>query len=373
MRLSIISIIPIELYTTKRRDLCEQIFAKNQYSIGNEAQIFTEISGSSSSLYKISESITIAFHNSGLCFCVQKDADNWKLDHQSISNELKKRNEYHNSIIQNKVSNPIYGLLNNINKILPMETYEKAAPSYVFSFYVLEKNKNDSINKQELMKLVEPSIIDMDDMLSSKFDSNAEAQIKQSAINDIIDIDISNKSEIYMSWATIVSVVNGESYDKTLNLLSALEMRLQIVWNQCYSISQYVENVFDNKINITNISELFWSFSKTLDDAKSVLSSTYSSRADKIFQEMLKTSKIKGEILRLEQKVILLEKFIEQKNIIQSKKYQKTIELLLFITALASLAQIFFPIPISVFSQNTGFAIMFLVAILGFFAIFKSK
>ncbi|MBE8189704.1 MAG: DUF302 domain-containing protein [Candidatus Thioglobus sp.] len=54
-------------------------------------------------------------------------------------------------------------------------------------------------------------------------------------------------------------------------------------------------------------------------------------------------------------------------------QYQKTIELLLFITALASLAQIFFPIPISVFSQNTGFAIMFLVAILGFFAIFKSK
>ena len=382
MNLSIISIIPIELYTLKRRKLCEENLLKSQsiYHLNNGLNdIFSEIGGSTSSIYDVSpilsESTTIAFHESSICFCVQKTFHNWELNHSSITKELEQRNKYHSLIINNDSSNPVHSLLEEICRSVQEDTYGVIQPSYVFSFYIIECIENiDMLNKQELMKLVEPSIIDMDDMLSTECDaSSTKTHIKQSAVDRIVDIDISNKSETYISWATIVSVVNSNDKNKTQNLLTALEYRLQIVWNRCYSVSQYIEKVFDGKVQTNDVTELYWSFARTLDDAKSVLSSTFSTRADRIFEEMINTSKIEGEITRLEQKIRLLEKYIDQKNSLQSKKYQKTIELLLFITALASLAQVFFPMPISIFSENIEIAIMILVGLIGVVAIFKSK
>ncbi len=382
MKLSVTSIIPIELYTLKRRKLCEESLLKSKtiFPLDNGLnKIFSEVGGNASSIYgvspNLSESTAIAFHESSICFCVEKTLDNWELNHSSISKELEQRNKYHNLIINNDSSNPVYALLKEICRSLQEESYGSIQPSYVFSFYILDRTTNtDMINKQELMKLVEPSIIDMDDMLSTECDaSNTQTHIKQSAIDRITDIDISNKSETYISWATIVSVVNSNDMKKTQNLLTALECRLQITWNKCYAVSQYVEKVFDGGAKAKNISELYWSFARTLDDAKSVLSSTFSSRADRIFKEMIDTSKIESEITRLEQKISLLEKYINQRNSIQGKKYQKTIELLLFITALTSLIGIFFPVPISIFNENIEISIIILVGFVGIIAIFKSK
>jgi len=188
------------------------------------------------------------------------------------------------------------------------------------------------------------------------------------------DVDISSHATTYITWATIVSS-SEDSYwaDRTKSLLSALECRLQIVWNRCYSVSKFIDDVFDRKNKPRDIEELYWSFAKTLDDARSVLSSTYSSRADRLFSKMISTSKLRGEIERLEQKVNLLEKYIEQHNLKRNRKYQKTIELLLFITALASLAQIFFPLPMSFLPTYGEYIFMSSVAIIGALAIYKSR
>lgn len=382
MKLHIISIIPIELYTCSRRKLIEEKLLGNRIIYPTEHRIksiFCEIGGDSASVFDLSpvylESTFIAFHESSLCICINKVVDEWILDHTSISSALEKRKNYHASIINNGGASPVYSFISEIQGLLPKNEYGEISPLYVFSFYVIENNQNDAVDKNEIMKFVEPSAIDMDDMLSTECDSSsAQEKLKQSAIDGMADVDISNTSETYISWATIVSLSDsGESAKRSRDLLTVLEIRLQIVWNRCYSVSQYIENVLDDKIKTTDITELFWSFSRTLDDAKSVLSSTLSSRAARLFLEMGRTSKIEGEISRLDQKLSLLEKYIEQRNAMQSKKYQKTIELLLFVTALASLAHVFFPIPVDAFHENIEFGIMIVVAILGVYAIFKRK
>ena len=317
----------------------------------------------------------MAFHESSLCICITKTVNDWKLDHASITAELGRRNKDHQAIINNTHASPVHDILKEIQKYSGKSLYGKFSASYVFSFYILEKNEDDQIDKYQIMKLIEPSTIDMDDMLSTDTTpANTRTTIKQNAIDSIKDVDISNSSETYISWATILSLsAPGEATQKNINLLTALEMRLQIVWNRCYSVSQYIEKVFAGENMAKDINELFWSFSRTLDDAKSVLSSTFSSRSESLFHEMIKTSKIEGEISRLEQKVILLEKYIDQRNTLQSKKYQKTIELLLFITAIASLSQVFFPVPISIFNEGIELGIVAAITLLGIYAIFKSK
>lgn len=382
MKLTTVSIIPIEAYTSSNRVTIEEKLLSNRSIRPTELRIkpiFLEICGENSSLYEVSsdysESSIMAFHESSLCICVQKVIDNWNLEHSLIVEELDRRNKYHEAIIKNTANSPIHNLLKEIKKFLKKNEYEEIAPSYVFNFYVIEKHESDRINKNEMMKLLEPSMIDMDDMISTESKpSETFSNVKQHAVESIRDVDISNTSETYISWATIVSLSTfGESTQKSINLLTALEMRLQIVWNRCYTVSQYIERIFDGKKVAKSINELFWSLSRTLDDAKSVLSSTLSSRSEKLFSEMIKTSKIEGEIARLEQKILLLEKYVEQKNTLKNKKYQKTIELLLFVTAVASLVEILFPLPISVFDVYVELVIVGAVTILGVYAIFKNK
>lgn len=381
MKLHTISIIPIELYTLKRRTICETNLLKSGAICASDNTVsifFTEISDDSASVYTThnnSPSTLVVFHKSSCCLCVESSVAGWQAKHNSIVATLKQRNELHKSIISNKPNNPIFELLGDIRKAVPNDGYGEISSSYVFSFYIVEKSKNDnSPDKHELLKLVDPSMLDMDDMLSTDSNfSDSETGIKSTAMKDMHDVDISNKTVTFVSWATVVSVTDFDVFEKTKTLLTGLEIRLQMTWNKCYCVSQYAAKVFDSKTKSTDISELFWSFSHTLDDAKSTLTSTLSSRADNVFKAMVETSKIEGEIIRLEQKVNLLEKYINQANETQNRKYQKAIELLLFIVALASLFGVFFPLPIVHLNNYLGGIIIAAICIGGFFAIFKRK
>lgn len=376
-----ISIIPLELYTKQNRIQLEQgLLAQGRIHKTEDKvqQIFAEIGGLSSQIYHANmqgmSHFYIAFHESSLCLCTIKETPNWLLEHRHIVAELQTRNSLHAAIIDNNKQSPVHDFLQSAQALISSKKYGSLQVNYVFSFYVIQQTSPEPVNKLNIMKLAEPSLIDMDDMLSTECDTPTCQEVKENAANYLQDVDISGNSETYISWATIVSIChNEESARKTIDLLIALEIRLQIIWNRCYAISYYIEEVFDNDTHVSSVDELFWSFSRTLDDAKSVLSSTFSSRIEVLFREMIKTSKAEGEINRLEQKISLLEKYIDQKNAALNKKYQKTIELLLFITAIASLAQVFFDMPISILPKTVELAIVILLTLLGIFAIFKSK
>jgi len=383
LRLHIVSIVPIELFTKKRSTLVEStLLAKKQiYEAENDvANIFKEISGNGSKFYSVSPlvgpGVYVAFHESSACIYIEKAIEGWVLNRESVTRELAARNLYHKEIIANSESSPANGLMAEILSIIPDSEYGGSRINYVFSFYVVEGVVNDNEESSSLKIFAEPSLIDLDDMISTQCEdsmdfSNADG-IKTGYVDSLSDIDISSNAKTYITWATIVSVVDEHQASRTKSLLAALECRLQIVWNRCYSVSEFIDSVFECTDKPRDIGELYWSFAKTLDDAKSVLSSTYSSRADRFFSEMIQTSKINGEINRLEQKINLLEKYIDQNSLKLNKKYQKTIELLLFITALASLTQVFFPLPMS-FLPAAEYVVMGILAAVGVLAIYKSR
>lgn len=379
MNLNKISIIPIELYTTNCRSLCEILLLENNFINKVESDlknVFLELADGNASVYELSpmifENALVVFNESSMCFCLQRFHSDWTINDQSILEELKERNLFHKKIIQNNQESPISKVISCLNSESIVVRELKA--SYVFSFFILENFTNEKIKESHLIQLIEPSIIDMDDMISSNIDNSVvDDSLSKAVLSNYDDVDLSDKVQTYISWATIVSVISKKDNNKTKNLLTALELRLQIVWNKCYCISQYIEEIFEGKNKAENISELYWSFARTLDDAKSVLSSTLSSRADRIFKELIDTSKVEGEITRLEQKVNLLDKYIDHKNTVRSKKYQVTIELLLFITAIASLAQIFFTIPINFINNQVEIFLMIVLSVLGVVAIYKSK
>ena len=174
-----------------------------------------------------------------------------------------------------------------------------------------------------------------------------------------------------MTWATMVSVLNSSRLlGETKDMLVSLEARLQLVWNRCYTISNFSDDIFCEKSRTSDIGQFYWSFTNSLDDAKSVLTSTLSSRASVVFDSLLKTSKIAGEIDRLKDKVDLLEKYLNQQREKSSIKYQRTIEALLFITALSQVVPLFFPTPI--FSnQLIGVLVIATTFALGLFAILR--
>lgn len=383
MKISAVSVVPVELYTSGRKDMCENRLKKDgliRARPGKIKDIFSEIAGESAAVYEIAPdarppefSALVAFENSSACFCIERELSGWTADHASICAELENRKKFHHAIIGGGENGPLRRILREMNEAAPAASYGAAAPCYAFSFYVIQKEKGEAADAGELMKLAEPSAINMDDMLSAAGDAPPpRAGMKPSVLRNIKDADISAASETYVSWAAVVSITDEENFGKTKNLLAALEIRLQIIWNRCYSVSRYIEKVFDGEAKTDDVSELFWSFSRMLNDANSVLSSTLSSRADKIFKEMVETSKVGGEIARLEQKVSLLEKYIGQQNAAGNRKYQKTIELMLFITAIASLTAVFFPLPVPAPSW-LGAAVIAAVAVLGIYAIFKSK
>ena len=385
MRLHIVSIIPIEFFTKTRANLVENFLLEKKqiYEAKNEevANTFLEIAGSGSKFYSVSSlvgpGIYVAFHESSACIYIEKTIEEWVLNGESVTKELAERNLYHKEIIANSERSPANGIMKEILSIVHGSEYGDSRINYVFSFYIVERAVKHEGESSNLKILAEPSLIDLDDMISTQCDDSMDFVntdgIKTDYVNSLSDIDISSNAETYITWATIVSIVDGHQVNRTKSLLAALECRLQIVWNRCYSVSEFIDKVFECTDKPRDIEELYWGFAKTLDDAKSVLSSTYSSRADRLFSEMILTSKISGEIDRLEQKINLLEKYIEKNNQKLNKKYQKTIELLLFITALASLAQVFFPMPMSLLPATAEYVVMGMFAAVGVLAIYKSR
>lgn len=381
MRLSRLSIIPIELFTNARLDVVKKAFIDANYFCHCQesvVDIFKELSGEKSAFYKLSpafgKSMYVAIHESSFCIYIKGEKQSFSPNMQTLQDELLQRNILHEKIITNSTCSPLYGILKEINANLKKSIYGKVKINYVFSFYVLQNAKQYTDSK--IIKiLAEPSMVDIDDMLSTKAVKKtlSSCDIKENYISSIQDVDISAHSITYITWATIVAQVDNDNSADTVSLLVALEARLQTVWNRCFAVSEFIDNVFDNAKKPSDIDELYWSFAKTLDDAKSVLSSTFSSRADKLFDEMVRTSKLEGEIDRLEQKLFLLDKYIDKQNQKISKKYQKTIELLLFITAIASLAQIFFPLPMSFLPNWAEYIVIGVLICIGIVAIYKSR
>lgn len=385
MKFIVISLIPIEFFTKSRRQTAEEKLKKEKIieklPINNDiTTIFKEICPQEFSFYSLSKlykNSSIAFMESSACIVIESEPENFTLDESFVRNKLISRRKLHSDIIKGN-GHPILKAVKLISESIDDPNIYTVTINYVFSFNIIN-TKGDSINKDQknlLKVLAEPSIADIDDMLSSQRISSEiedKSKIKKEFIEKITDSDVSGGSDTFITWASIVSLCyNDNSFLGTKNLLISLEVRLQTIWNRCFSINELIKNVIDNKQTQIDIEELYWSFMPTLDDSKSVLSSTYSTRANFLFSKMVKTSNIENEIERLHSKINLLEKFVAKEIGKTRNKYQKIIEIILFILTLSVLVPILMPVPV-IHNSNIAWLIFIVIAAVGLFTILRKS
>lgn len=347
-------VIPIDFFTRERRHKTE-IAWEAMYLYPSSAEdfpTFFQIADDTPTVYKFPREWpegAVFFDGSGGCIVIAENSYDWILSEQSIINELALRANKHNDLIDIK-QDWLHYLLKSAKSAIGKDDFPEPTINYVFGFYLLESLDGLNPEEQKLIKvLAEPSIVGIDDTKPCAVSKvcNLAVKTKETFLTQIADCEISADAELYITWATLVSVVASPNLvDDTKDMLISLEVRLQLVWNRCYSMSNFSDDIFTNKLKISDISKFYWSFVTSLDDAKSVLTSTLSSRASAIFDGLLKTSKVAGEIERLRDKVDLLEKYLFQQREKASLKYQRTIESLLFITALSQVVPLFFQAPV---------------------------
>jgi hypothetical protein len=387
MTLIRISLAPVELFEVGLREHFEhKLTSSSTYSRNESGSLnstFREICDFSPRIYKSLKhdgSSLIAFHGSSACFIRISSNTSWSPSIQAVREELSSRRQYHQRIIAD--SNNLLGedLFSDLKQTKRAKPYHFKV-NYVFSMYILKAQAQLDDDQLVAMKaLAEPSILDLDDMLSaSEISMPVALKTNEPKINFVLrsieDRDLTPEAITFVTWASIVSVdySSGASSSRTFDLLVALEIRLQMVWNRCYSFSNLADAVFVRHQFIgLNIDNFFWQLARTYDDAQGMLSATSSSRANRLFDAMIETSGIAREISRLQSKIGLLDQFVRRRNESRDSRYRKTVEVLLFFAALSQLFPLFFTLPIIV-NSILGLLVILIILALGLLAIVLRK
>ncbi len=268
--------------------------------------------------------------------------------YELVNLSLKKRKKLVKRVIE---YNPKDKSLLPLMKIL--EEYKECGLSinYAFTFYsVYDENFNLS-NEQHLKVLSEPSIINMDDMLSSLDTNNPygpKTKINKEILKTIKDIDLYSEQKTYVTWASIVSLTkNQEVLVKNHIMLTIIEILVQRIWNLCYSqnnaLNEYIANINNSSKDINKtIIETY----RILIESKNCISATYSSRLSGIYSAIIESSQLAKNIEDLEQKLNYLIIFTNSINQSKNRYLQQSSEILLFLIAIAQVVPIFFDIPI---------------------------
>lgn len=268
--------------------------------------------------------------------------------YELVNQSLKKRKKLVKRVLE---YNPKDTCLLPLMKLL--EEYKEYGLSinYAFTFYSVCDEHFTLSNEQHLKVLAEPSVINMDDMLSSYNTNNPygpETKINKEILKTIKDVDLYSEQETFVTWASIVSLSkNQEVFVRNHITLTLIEILIQRIWNLCYSqnndLNEYITNIHDNSKDINKtIIETY----RILIESKNCISATYSSRLSGIYSTIVESSRITNNIEDLEQKLNYLIVFTNSINQSKNRYLQQSSEILLFLIAIAQVVPLFFDLPI---------------------------
>lgn len=315
----------------------------------------------------------IAFEDSSACAVIESIEAQWPITEDSIRTELRARADLHRHIIRNEASNPLRQLCDILEREQEGST-SLGLVNYVFTFYCFDVKDSIDHAVDLLSMMAEPSLIDLSDMESDSASHGTRFKdSKREFLGELVDCDISGLSRTYVTWATIVSINQGDkdAFMRTTSLLLALELRLQSVWNRTFALSAELDDIFASS-RIHNLSRLYVSLSSAIDSAKSLQSATLSSRAKRFLQQMVATSRLSEECDRLERKIALLEKFLAEKQSLHNDKYMRVVQALLVLLAIGQVVPLFFPIPLT-HDVRIGDAVIAAMVLIGGFAITRMR
>lgn len=247
--------------------------------------------------------------------------------------------------------NPKDDCLSPFMKLLDGYREKGVCINYAFTFYSIYDKSFTEASEQHLKVLAEPSVINMDDMLSSEDISvryGSQTKVNKEILETINDVDLSSEQKTYITWASIVSLSKNEDVLKKNHItLSLMELLVQRIWNLCYSQSINLNDC------ITNVKKYPKDINKTVIDtyrilieSKNCISATYSSRLSIIFSAIVESSQLSKNIDDLDQKLNYLIVFTNSINQSKNRRLQQSSEMLLFLIAIAQVVPIFFNLPI---------------------------
>ena len=291
----------------------------------------------------------LVFSGSSVCLVQCSVTLAWSITPASVGQECAARKALHASVLQQPLA-----FFDGAETLLGGDAVWPVNLNYVFTYYVVESKAllaETVLNEAKI--LAQPSLVGMDDMLSTGTDGPVhQAAVSgekiRTRLNAIPDIDFGEERQVFITWESMLCIEYANRTHTFADLLLALELRLQVTWNRCFSLSSYADSVFAdrNAPRKSHIEEVYWDFAKTLYAAKEVAASTASARVNAIFQEMSRTAALHDQLDRLSGKLTLLSHFIQWKRDKVNGRYQKLISMLLLLAALGAALPAFFSVPV---------------------------
>ncbi len=367
MKISQTTLIPIELYTHEARKYIEKAFSDKgilKY-IDQDDQIIgicKELLPDETLFYDLilnnSKIKTIFFLETGIIMLTEHifstDFQNEQLD--DLNKILINRRRLHIEIIEEKdaVIDLIKQFTTELNKEKKMRQREffKFRINYAFSFFVLLSEFTAFEQEINFAKiLAEPSLIGSEDMVSIERKTLVGdlRLVSNNKLKEIKNIDLLSNAQTFITWASIASIVDNEDdWQFTKNLLTVLEIRTQSIWNKCYCVNRDIDYIIQHEIYIKRyeMEKIYWGTINTIDKAKGVISSTFSSRAGVFFEKILYTSNLYREVDKLKDKLFLLEKYLKEKTEKSEKMYKKFLNFSLLLIMTFTMLPAFVKTPI---------------------------
>ena len=357
MRLFRLSFVPVEFFETALvQELTENLRATSNLQTLSESRLYkmlNELCEEPVELTQVvvnGEAIRLATRGTTACFIFDSEICPPCASLEETRAELQARRQRHHSLISE--------FRKWVELLPPSESRRKRlahwniAPNYVFSCYYAELDDGEPDTLLSIRALSEPSLLDLDDMMSS--DGNAACNLTEPPsrlgrlLNEIKNVDIADGSEIYVTWASLLCVSHSSAAgSRTLDLITALEVKLQTAWNKCFCYSRLADDILSARTGMkVELDSFYWDLARTFHDTRNVACGTSSSRANRIFSAMIETSSFKDEVARLEGKINLLTQYLERRRAHRDNRYKKTIEILIFLAALSTVLPVFFDLPL---------------------------
>ena len=268
--------------------------------------------------------------------------------YELVNKSLQKRKKLVKRVIE---YNPKDEALSPLLKLLERYKDYGLSINYAFTFYSVCDEDFSPTCEQHLKVLAEPSVINMDDMLSS-LNTNSlyspKTKLNKEILRTIKDVDLYSEQKTFITWASIVSLSkNKEVFIKNHITLTLIELLIQRIWNLCYTqnnnLNDYITNI---KENSKDINKIIIDTYRILIESKNCISATYSSRLSGIYSAIVESSQLAKNIEDLEQKLNYLIVFTNSINQSKNRYLQQSSELLLFLIAIAQVVPLFFDLPI---------------------------
>ncbi len=238
-----------------------------------------------------------------------------------------------------------------IMKLLERYKSHGLCVNYAFTFYSICDENFTEEDEQHIKVLAEPSVVNMDDMLSSKdtvFQYAPTTIINKEVLETIKDVDLYSEQKTFITWASIVSLSkNKEVFVKNHVTLTLMELLIQRIWNLCYSQNMNLNDCITNiNKHSKDTNKVVIDTYRILIESKNCISATYSSRLSGIYSAIVESSHLPEHIEDLEQKLNYLIMFTNSINQTKNRRLQQGSEILLFLIAIAQVVPLFFNLPI---------------------------